>query len=145
MANDTKSVLRTAVLHPGAVQGEVLVLDSSLSFWGGFDPATGEILDRHHPQAGQTVIGKILVMRSSKGSAGTPAGVAESIRRRTGPAGVVLAVPDVNVAIGAMVAGELYGRDMPVLVASQSDYGLLRTGQTVSVDEDGALRIDAPS
>ena len=34
------------------VAGRALVLDEPLSLWGGMDPATGEVIDAHHPQRG---------------------------------------------------------------------------------------------
>lgn len=37
------------VLVDGAAQGELLHADTGLSFWGGVDPATGRVIDRHHP------------------------------------------------------------------------------------------------
>jgi predicted aconitase with swiveling domain len=40
-----------------ALSGGALVLDEPLSLWGGVDPATGEIIDAHHPQRGVNVSG----------------------------------------------------------------------------------------
>ena len=56
------------VLHPGIAQGPVLLLDEPLSFWGAFDPRSGIIIDIHHPQRGQSLNGKILMMLESRGS-----------------------------------------------------------------------------
>ena len=42
--------------------GPALVLDEPLSFWGGLDPATGEIAEANHPQRGEVVTGRMLVM-----------------------------------------------------------------------------------
>ena len=53
---------------PGDAFGAVLATGESLSFWGGVDPATGLIIDVHHPLHGQSVTGKVLVMPSSRGS-----------------------------------------------------------------------------
>ena len=69
------------VLAPGTAEGPLLVLSEALSFWGGFDPASGRIVDRHHPQAGAVLAGQVLALPESRGSAGTPAGLAEAIRR----------------------------------------------------------------
>ena len=44
-------------LVPGKANGEVLKLDEPLSFWGGVDPETGEIIDLRHPQGGMSVKG----------------------------------------------------------------------------------------
>jgi len=119
------------------------VLDEPLSFWGGFDPVRGVIVDRHHPQRGACLAGKALVMPGSRGSAGTPAGVAESIRRGTGPAAVLLGTKDVNIAIGAMVADRLYGGATPVLAVAAEDYRGLRTGDEITVAVDGTVTVTA--
>ena len=42
-----------------------------LSFWGGYDFHTGEIIDRHHPLAGVRAAGRILAVPFSKGSSTT--------------------------------------------------------------------------
>ena len=47
--------LQAEAVVDGAARGTVLVLGEPLSFWGGVDPATGVIVDRHHPQAGASI------------------------------------------------------------------------------------------
>ena len=130
------------VLNPGTAEGEILVLEETLSFWGGFDPAAGVIIDRHHPQAGTSVSAKVLVMPGSRGSAGTPAGLAESIRARVCPAAILLPRADVNIAIGAMIAAALYDHHVPVLAVAQNDYVRLRTGQWATLGPTGKAEID---
>ncbi len=76
----TAPPIRATVLNPGQCRARALVLDEPLSFWGGFDPVRGTIVDRHHPQRGACLAGKVLVMPGSRGSAGTPAAIAEAIR-----------------------------------------------------------------
>ena len=137
----TACAIKARVLHSGEARGDVLVLDEPLSFWGGFDPVSGRILDRHHPQAGLSVTGKIIVMPASRGSAGTPAGVAESIRLKTGPGAIVLRRRDVNIAVGALVACELYGQCVPVLVVSDEDYGRFVSGAVAHIDAGGTISI----
>src|SRR4051812_3736346 len=103
------------VLHPGAARGPVLHLEEPLSLWGGFDPVTGVVVDVHHPQHGAQLAGCIVLMRSSRGSGTSPGTLAESLRRGTGPLAIVMVASDANLAIGAAVAAELYGRICPVL------------------------------
>ncbi len=133
--------LRARVLNPGEARGAAMVLDEPLSFWGGFDARTGVIVDRHHPQRGSCVAGRFLILPESRGSAGTPGGIAEAIRRGVGPVGIVLGKADVNVAVGAMVAAVLYGVAVPVLVIGDAQRARLRSGDLVEADRDGHLRI----
>ena len=133
----------TEVLNPGKCQGQALVLAEPLSFWGGFDPALGTVIDRQHPQNGACLAGTVLVMPGSRGSAGTPAGLAEAIRRGVGPVAVLLRAPDVNIAIGAMVAGQLYNLEVPIIVVKSEDYDRLVSGDEVSVETDGTVTVEA--
>ena len=64
-------------LHAGDVEGAVLLLAEPLSFWGGFDPRTGVIVDIHHPQRGESLSGKILLMVETRGSGSAPGNLAE--------------------------------------------------------------------
>ncbi|MGQ0483760.1 MAG: aconitase X swivel domain-containing protein [Hyphomicrobiales bacterium] len=134
-------VIRAAILHEGEAQGPVLALDEPLSFWGGFDPETGVILDVHHPQRGACLTGLVLLMRESRGSASAPGAIAEAIRRGTAPAAVVLVTPDINLAIGAAVAAELYGKHCPVLAVSAADYDSLKQAANLRIARDGALSV----
>jgi predicted aconitase with swiveling domain len=55
-------------LVAGQASGPALVLEEPLSFWGGVDTETGDIVDVHHPQRGENVSGRVLVMPSGRGS-----------------------------------------------------------------------------
>ena len=121
-------------LVSGEGRGEILVLDEPLSFWGGVDPATGEVIDVRHPQAGANVSGRVLVMASGRGSSSSSSVFAEAVRAGTAPAAIVLAEPDPILALGAIVAREVYGRAVPIVVAA----GSLGTGVvTVRARRDG--------
>lgn len=140
-----RSTFKTAVLNPGEAEANALVLDDPLSFWGGFNPKTGEIIDRLHPQVGASIAGTIMVIPASRGSAGTPAGVAEAIRRGSGPAAILLGRADVNITIGAMVADRLYGTSTPVLIPAADDYRTVRTGDTIAIEQNGTVIVTPSS
>ena len=124
-------------LVPGEARGPALVLSEPLSFWGGLDPATGAIIDAHHPQLGAVVTGTVLVMPGGRGSSSSSSVLAEAIRAGTAPAAIVLAEPDAIIALGALVARELYGASIPIIELETND---LLTGMEISVSagEDGA-------
>ncbi len=100
----------------GAATGPALVLDAPLSFWGGLDVATGAIISHTHPDRGQIVTGRILVLPSGKGSSSSSSVLAEAIRLGTAPAGIILGRPDAIMVIGCLVARRLYGVVVPLLV-----------------------------
>ena len=121
------------ILVEGNATGLALVLDEPLSFWGGLDPATGEIVEANHPQRGSVVTRTILVMPSGRGSSSSATVLAEAIRVGTAPAGIVLGTPDDIIVIGALVAAELYGVSIPVVVAPATTLGTIRNGEEVSL------------
>jgi len=125
------------VLVAGTAEGQVLVLDEPLSFWGGFDVASGTISDAHHPQFGALLSGKIVVMPYARGSSSAANTLAESIHRGTGPAAVLLDEPDEIVVLGAVIPGELYGEWHPVLVIDKSLRSQLHNGQRLAVTPEG--------
>jgi uncharacterized protein len=125
------------VLLAGSAQGPALVLDEPLSMWGGLDPATGRIVDRRHPQAGETVTGTILVLPAGRGSSSAATVLAEAIRLGTAPVALVLAEPDDILLVGALVAEELYGITCPIIVADAATYRSIGNGDTTTIDEGG--------
>lgn len=112
-------------LLEGAIDGEVVRLEDSLSFWGGFDPRTGCVVDRSHPQFGVCLTGKVVAMPGSRGSSGTPGVLAESIRLATGPAALVVTKGDINLVAGAIAAEALYELTCPVLQIDRTQFDRL--------------------
>ncbi len=129
------------ILIAGCAEGAALVLEESLSFWGGFDPQTGKIIDTHHPQYGQAVGGRVLFIPASRGSAGTPGGIAESLRNGSGPCAIVLGTRDVNVGIGTLVANRLYDLQVPVIEFPLAQMERFSNGNRVSINYQGILTI----
>jgi len=124
-----------ALLH-GRAEGSALVLTEPLSMWGGLDATTGEIIDRRHPQVGETVSGRVLFLRWGRGSSTASAVLAEAIRLGTGPAAIVMVAPDEILLVGALVAEELYATTCPILVVDEAEYDRVRTGQRVAIEGD---------
>lgn len=122
------------------VSGPALVLTDGLSLWGGIDPATGAIIDPHHPQHGANVAGCVLIMPSGRGSSSSASVLAEAVRAGTAPVAILLAEPDLILEIGAAVAEELYGTALPVLVLDPERVAGIADEVRVTVGPRGALR-----
>jgi len=136
-------VSETEVLNPGEASGTTIRLEEPLSFWGGLDPSTGNIIDRRHPQAGENLSGRILVMEFGRGSSSSTGVLAEAIRLGTAPAAIVLAEADMIVMLGALVAYELYGISCPVVVADRATFDTLVSGVAVAILDGGAsIQVD---
>jgi predicted aconitase with swiveling domain len=125
---------RSRTLVPGTAAGELVVLEEPLSLWGGLDPLTGELIDIHHPQVGRPLAGKVVVMPSGRGSSSSSYVLAEAVRTGVAPAAFLLGEADGIVALGALVAFELYGIEMPVVVLDEETYAALATGGHIEVD-----------
>ena len=131
--------MRARLLTSGAAEGPVLSLDEPLSFWGAFEPRTGVILDVHHPQRGACVKDTVLVMTQTRGSGSAPGAIAEAIRLGTAPAAIILAEPDINLAVGAEVAASLYGRRCVIACVAAEELNALRKAARLAIAEDGAI------
>ncbi|MEM8704908.1 MAG: DUF126 domain-containing protein [Actinomycetota bacterium] len=118
-------------LHGESLHGTVLRLDEPLSFWGGLDPASGTIIDQAHPQAGDSMAGRVVAMPGSRGSSGTPGVLGEALRAGVGPVALVVTKADVNLVAGAIVAEALYDVSCPVLLVDGDTFAGLATGVTV--------------
>lgn len=127
------------VLLAGFAEGEALVLEAPISFWGGVDAASGDIIDPRHPQAGSSVAGRVLVMPHGKGSSSASSVLAECLRLGTGPVAIVLDHGDEILLAGALVAGELYDRACPIVVVlSIVEF---ESGRRYRVDADGVRAV----
>jgi uncharacterized protein len=127
------------VLLPGTARGTVLVLEEPLSFWGGFDPGSGLIVDRRHPQHGQRAAGRVVALPAGRGSSSSSSVLAEAVRAGTAPAAVLLRETDEIVVLGLLVAEELYGVTVPVILLDEPAYRALRTGDEAAIEPDGTV------
>jgi predicted aconitase with swiveling domain len=121
-------------LMSGRASGSTLVLDEPLSFWGGVDAITGAVVDTHHPQLGASIAGRVLVMPNGRGSSSSSSVLAEAIRNGVGPSAIVLGTLDPILVLGALVAKELYGATMPIVLLDASAYGACAAAKRVSID-----------
>jgi predicted aconitase with swiveling domain len=118
----------------GSVRGTALVSREPLSFWGGYDWKTGEIIDRRHPLSGSNAAGKILAIPFTRGSSTTTAVLLEAIRAKTAPAGIITTSADFFFALASVVADEMYSNPIPLVAVSESDFAQLQTGDEIEIN-----------
>jgi predicted aconitase with swiveling domain len=111
-----------------------LVLEEPLSLWGGMDPATGQLIDAHHPQRGANLAGRVVVMASGRGSSSSASVLAEAVRAGVAPAAILLGEPDLIRTIGSALAEELYGVRVPVVVLADDRLAAIRDGDPVDLE-----------
>lgn len=124
----------------GDAEGEALVTSEALSFWGGYDFHTGEIIDKHHPLAGVRAAGRILAVPFSKGSSTTTAVLLEAVRAGTAPAAILTTGVDSFFALASIVADVMYGKSFPVIALEPADAATLVTGMWLTITRDGQIR-----
>ena len=134
-------VIQGVAVVPGVAEGELLVSDEPMSFWGGYDAATGDLIDQHHPLCGQNARGKVLGVPFTIGSSTTAAVFLQSIRDGTAPAAIITVGPDSFLALASIVAEELYGKTVPVVSVSAEEYATLTIGVRVRINDSGQIEI----
>lgn len=116
----------------GSAEGEVLKSGSPINFLGTVDKKSGRIGDRDHELFGRSVGGVILAFPSGVGSS-VGAYTIHSIKAAgSAPLAMVCKKADLTVATGCAMAG------IPMVVASEEEFGALKTGQRVALDTESA-------
>jgi predicted aconitase with swiveling domain len=133
--------LQGKVIIPGEVRGSVLVGNEPLSFWGGYDWKTGEIIDRRHILSGAIARDKILAVPFTRGSSTTTAVLLEAIRAKTAPAAILTTDTDFFFALASVVADELYASPLPLVALSETDFARLKTDDELQITTDGRVII----
>ena len=133
--------LQGKVIIPGKVRGSVLVSNEPLSFWGGYDWKTGEIIDRRHMLSGAIARDKILAVPFTRGSSTTTAVLLQAIRAKTAPAAILTTETDFFFALASVVADELYASPLPLVALSEADFARLKTDDELWITTHGAVII----
>jgi cis-L-3-hydroxyproline dehydratase len=123
------------IIVPAQVRGSVLVCQEGLSFWGGVDPQTSVIIDAHHPQHGETLAGRVVMMPTSRGSC-TGSGVLLGLGL-AGLAPVALIFHDAEdiLTLGALVAGRMFDKSIAVIRLNPVDYANVTRAGEVTITE----------
>ena len=128
------SALEGRSLVDGHASAPLLYADVGLSFWGGVDPFSGEVIDRHHPLSGECLAGRVLAIPSGRGSCTGSSVLMELISNGHAPAALVLAEADEILTLGVLVARTLFQRSLPVLCIGREAFGQLRGNAFARVD-----------
>lgn len=124
-------------LIAGEASGNTLALSSPISFWGGVDPKTGMIIDARHPERGQSIAGKILLLPGTIGSSSASAVLLELVHAGRAPAAIIMPEPDAILLLGLVVAREMGWTTPPAFKASVAEQKTI--GARATIAEDGQL------
>ncbi len=133
--------LRGRVIIPGEARGLALVSREPLSFWGGYDWKTGEVIDRRHILSGSIAKDKVLAVPCTRGSSTTTAVLLEAIRAGTAPAAIITTDTDFFFALASVVADELYTSPLPLVALGEKYFAQLRTDDEVIIHSSGEVTV----
>eukprot|EP00940_MAST-03C_sp_MAST-3C-sp2_P000117 g117.t1 len=137
----------TRVLVAGRTSPAPLLRTSvGLSFWGGVDPSSSMVVDRTHPLYGETLTDKILAIPNGRGSCTGSQVILELILNGIAPRAMILRQPDSILALGALVAEEMFDLSLPIVSIGErrfdamiADENNAQSGTFAAVDGDTVL------
>ena len=118
--------LEGRAIYGGRAEGSALVSSNPMSFYGGVNPDTGEVLERGSELKGQSVKGKVLVFPYGKGSTVGSYVLYRLAKNGVAPAAIINAKCETIVAVGAIIS------EIPCV--DLVDVGKIPPGSRVRVD-----------
>jgi uncharacterized protein len=115
-------------------------LTAPISFWGGVNPRTGEIADTRHPELGQSISGKVLMIPATVGSSSAAAVLLELVHAGLAPAALVLHEPDAILLLGLIVAKEM-ALTTPIALRLDANHFAALHGRPVRISGDGTIAV----
>jgi predicted aconitase with swiveling domain len=120
--------LKGRIISKGTAQEEALVTSQPISFYGGVDPNTGEVLEKGHELKGQSIKGKILVFPNGKGSTVGSYTLYRLKKNGVAPAGIINRECETVVAVGAIIS------EIPCV--DKIDISKFKTGDIIRIEND---------
>jgi predicted aconitase with swiveling domain len=134
---DSSLLIAGELILGRAASGPLLRLTEPVSFWGGVDEKTGQIIDQHHAQYKICLASTALLMGAARGSSSSSSTLLECVRLGTAPAMLLLTERDTILPVGVAAAWEIYGRGPSVvLLPGPLD---AQDGERIRVDQQGRI------
>ncbi len=125
---ERKMELRGRIIYKGKSEGVALVTTQPISFYGGVDPNTGEVIEKGHELQGQIVKDRILVFPNGKGSTVGSYTLYRMKKNQTAPAGIINRECETVVAVGVIIS------EIPCI--DKIDIAKIRTGDKVRIENN---------
>jgi uncharacterized protein len=120
--------LKGRIIYKGKAEGEALVTEMPISFYGGVDPNTGEVIEKGHQLNGQSVKGKILVFPQGKGSTVGSYTLYRMKKNGVAPAGMINKECETIIAVGAIIS------EIPCV--DKVDISKIKTGDKIAIENE---------
>lgn len=124
--------LKGRIISRGIAEGVALTTTQPISFYGGVDPETSEIIEKGHELQGKQIKGKILVFPTGKGSTVGSYTLYRLKKGNIAPAGIVNSECETVVAVGAIIS------EIPCV--DKVDISKIKTGNRIRL-ENGRITI----
>jgi len=92
-------------ISTGNAEGEAMVTSMGISFYGGIDPETGQVVEKGHALEGQSIGGKVLVFPTGKGSTVGSYTLYRLKKAGNAPAAILNAESETITAVGCIISG----------------------------------------
>ncbi len=121
----------------GKAEGDALIADERVSFWGGTDPTRGIVHEVGNKFEGKSFAGKVFIFRFTKGSSGTSAYINIAKRMGVAPAAIINTELDSLCVLGCAVS------DIPMMTdLAQDPFKVIENGDWIKLDADeGTIEI----
>jgi predicted aconitase with swiveling domain len=120
--------LKGRIIYRGTAEGEALTTTQAISFYGGIDPNTGEVIDKGHELQGKTVKNKVLVFPNGKGSTVGSYTLYRMKKNGTAPAAIINKECETIIAVGAIIS------EIPCV--DHVEITQIKTGDVVHITND---------
>lgn len=125
--------MKATAIVAGEAQGPVVASPEGLSFWGGVDPATGIVIDAHHPLHGRCITGAVLMMPTSRGSCTGSGVLLDLALTGRAPAALIFREEEDILTLGALIAGKMFDRTLPVLRLPAEDFAAIAAAERATI------------
>ncbi|UCD56963.1 MAG: DUF126 domain-containing protein [Candidatus Hydrogenedentota bacterium] len=127
-------IIRGRKVVGGKAEGEALIADERVSFWGGTDPTRGIVHEVGNKFEGQSFAGKVFIFSFTKGSSGTSAYINIAARLGVAPAAIINTELDSLCVLGCAVS------DIPMMTdLDQDPFQVIENGDWIRVDADAGV------
>ena len=118
-------------ISTGSATGEALVTSMGISFYGGVDPETGRVVEKGHELEGQSIVGRVLVFPTGKGSTVGSYTLYRLKKAGLAPAAIINAEAETITAVGCIIS------DIPCV--DHIPIEQIETGMQVRVDGESGI------
>jgi len=121
--------IKAHTVSTGKAEGEAVVYNGPFSFMGDLDPNTGKVPAPRHELEGQSLVNKVFVFTTGKGSSGGDS-IAWIAKQKGNAPSAIICMESEPVLSGAVIVAEIPTVDYP----EKNVLKLIKTGDYIKVD-----------